>query len=297
MNPVKSIARRSVRFLASLRLLSPKMTAILLHRIQLGRWPDLHNPKDLNEKIMWLEFNTDTSLWSRLADKYEVRSYLQEKGLGRYLLTLYGVYDSVDEIDFNALPDSFAIKMTNGYGQTILVHDKSRTDLVKLRRQIAAWGMKRFGIAGAEPHYSRIRPRIIAEQLLPVAEGELPIDYKFMCFNGKPDTCLLCSGRDADTFHCKFDLYRLPVWQRNINGINLPFRPVRSFAPPLNLDEMLKTAELIAKEFPFVRVDFYEVDGKMFIGELTFTPAAGRIEYITLQTLLDMGNRIDLPDR
>lgn len=298
MNPVKSIARRSVRFLASLRLLSPKMTAILLHRIQLGRWPDLHNPKDLNEKIMWLEFNTDTSPWSRLADKYEVRSYLQEKGLGRYLLPLYGVYDSVDEIDFEKLPDSFAIKSTNGCGQTILVRNKKDISLKSLRTTIARWARKNHGLSSAEPHYTHIPKRIIAEKLLPAPDGSAsatPVDYKFMCYDGKPLYCLVCTNRETRHFHTLLTLFSIPLWEKIEGAVTPGQNEHKDIEKPDSLEEMISCAEMLSKGFPFVRVDLYNINGKVFFGEMTFTPAASRNDSFVPKYLHALGDPIKLP--
>lgn len=303
MNPFRSIARRITRTLASIGWIAPLTAARILYRIKLGRWPDIDNPKDLNEKILRLEFCTDTAIWTRLADKFEVRRFVSERGLDRILVPLYGVWNNAAEIDFNTLPDSFALKSTNGYAQILLISDKSRENTESLRRKAAKWAGKTFGKAGAEPHYARIPPRLMAEKLLspPAPESSLSssaspmlVDYKFMCFDGKPLYCLVCSRRDPATFHPLLSLYSIPDWKK-IDAITPSDAEPDTVAPPPSLSEMIDCAAILSKGFPFVRVDLYDIDGKVMFGEMTFTPAAARIDYFTPDFLLHLGSLIPLP--
>lgn len=299
MHPFRSLLRRSVRTLASAGLISPLSTARWYYRAELGRWPRVDDPVDFNEKLLWLQFNTDTEMWSRLADKYEVRSFVEERGLGHLLPQLYGLWDSAAEVDFDTLPADFALKATDATAQTLLVTDKVKTDISFLRRRMSSWGRKKFGVAGAEPHYARIPHRIIAEQLLgdpdSTRQGRMLVDYKFMCFNGKPMYCLICSERDSKSFHSKLSLYSLPDWQPIPDAVTADFATPRQFEKPALLQEMMQVSACLSAGFPFVRVDLYEIDGKIYFGEMTFTPAAARIRYFTRPWLNHLGALISIP--
>lgn len=319
MNPFRSVARRLTRTLASLGWISPLAAARILYRIKLGRWPDVNDPKDLNEKILRLEFFTDTSMWTRLADKFEVRGFVRERGLENILVPLYGIWNEAGEIDFDTLPDRFALKSTNGYAQILLISDKARENTETIRRKAAKWANKTFGKAGAEPHYARIPARVMAEKLLspssqpssvssselsskphtvsssePPSPAPMLVDYKFLCFGGKPLYCLVCSRRDPKTFHPLLSIYSIPEWKK-IDVIMPRDAEPDPVAPPPSLLEMMDCAATLSKGFPFVRVDLYDIDGKVMFGEMTFTPAAARIDYFTPDFLLHLGSLISIP--
>lgn len=295
MNPIKSISRRAVRFLASRRLLSPRRAAMALYRIAFGRRPDMHSPRDINEKVLWLEFNTDTSRWSELADKVAVHDFVRQRGLAHILTPIYGVWNSADEIDFDTLPDSFVLKATDGSAQCVFVRDKRREDLDALRRRAASWADSKFGFAGAEPHYARIPHRIFAEQILPVPEGKLPVDYKFFCADGRPYALNVSTERDPRTFVCMRELYSLPDYTP-LRGAVVPHLSSRTPHPrPRNLELMMEYAAKLSAGFPFVRVDLYSIGDEIRFGEMTFTPDAGRCLYCTPEGLRILGEPITLP--
>lgn len=295
MNLFRKGLRRGVRFLAAQRIIPPKLDLWLLHVIELGRIPDINHPKDLNEKLMWLAFNSDTSQWSKLADKYEVRKYVEECGLSHILIPLLGVYDTVDTIPFNMLPSSFVIKSNNGSSQTIITTDKTKLDVRKACKEIENWQSEKFGLASGEVHYLKIQPRIVVEKLISGENGSLPVDYKFMCFNGKVHSCLVCSERDDKDFECKRNLIDPHTWKEFPNSVSGSYHgKMEDLKRPENLDEMIKVAERLSSGFPFVRVDLYNVDGKIYFGELTFSPSGFRIASITHPMLLEMGNLLQL---
>lgn len=286
--------RKGVKFLAGKKLIPAKTTFFLLHMIELLRIPDLKNPKDLNEKLMWLALNTDTSEWSRLSDKYEVRKFIASRGLGDILIPLSGVYDKVEEINFDEVPDAFVIKSTNGSAQNIIVKDKSKINTEAIIKEIVKWQKTKFGLASGEPHYLRIKPKLIIEKLLETKDHKLPVDYKFMCFNGKVHSCLVCSQRDDKTFVSKRNLFDVKTWQEITNSINPSYHGDISNTPkPLNLDKMVDIAKKISEGFPFVRVDLYNIEGKIYFGEMTFSPSGCRIASINHHTLSEMGKLIN----
>lgn len=144
----------------------PMLLANYYYKNVMGHDINWSNPIDLNEKINWLKFKTDTSIWTTLADKYLVRNYIEEKGLGHLLPKLYGVWNNADDIDFEKLPNQFVLKTNHGCGTVILVKDKSTIDYASVRKQMNHWLTIRFGLETVEPHYLAIKPLITAEELL-----------------------------------------------------------------------------------------------------------------------------------
>lgn len=294
MNFFLKALRRSVQILAERGLLKPLTTARLLHLAECRRWPDLRDPRDMNEKIMYLEFFSDTSEWPRLADKVAVRDFVASKGFADILIPLLGVYRTADEIDFDALPESFVLKSNNGSAQAVVVDDKSAADLDAIRRTASHWFDKQFGIASGEPHYTRIPPLIMAEKRLQAPGGPLPTDYKIHCFDGRPLLCLVCTDRSAKDFHSCFNFYDTESWTELPGTVREERRVKHPLPRPSHLREMLSIASELSKGFPFVRIDLYEVDGKVWFGEMTFTPTAARADYLPYDALLRFGDLITI---
>lgn len=289
---LRGLARRTVMQLAKWRLLSGRKASILLHRILLGRFPDLNPPKDLNEIIIFLSHYTDISDWPRLADKYAVREYVREKIGDHILVPLYQAADTPDDIDFDALPQSFVVKITDGFARNIIIRDKSQADISGIKKKLKKWMTEKH--IGDEPHYLKIKRKIIVEQLLPgPMEGIAPVDYKFICVNGTPLYCLACSNRDMTTFRSQFTLYRLPGWE-DTDGITPGWESKEGVSKPELLNEMMEYAGILSKGFPLVRIDLYQVEGKIYFGEITFTSCAGREMKIKQEMLTEIGQKVDL---
>ena len=145
---------------------NPEKMFSILHKRATGVYLNIDNPKTLDDKIAYMAFRTDTSEWSRLADKVRVREYVEECGYGEYLPRLYGTWEHADEIDFDKLPQAFVIKTNNASATNILVRDKSRIDIAAVRKQLDEWLMMDYGYRTCQPHYSRIKPLILAEEFL-----------------------------------------------------------------------------------------------------------------------------------
>lgn len=275
--------------------ISPKWGADVIYKRFFHRKINWENPKNLQEKTYWLLFNTDTEMWSKCADKYRVREYIKEKGAEEILTTLYGQWDNVDDIDFNALPDKFVLKANNGCGSVIAVTDKSKLDIDAVKKKLKQWMKYPFGYNGSQFHYLRIKPCIIAEQLLEEV-GETKtlsphslVDYKIWCFNGEPESIIVVFDRAPGyTQQMLFDLEWKDLSPKTFKADYYK----KPFPKPKNLDKMLNYARLLSKGFPEVRTDFYNIDGKIFFGELTFTAGYGDLtdEYYTY-----LGSRFKLP--
>lgn len=261
--------------------ISPELNTRILYYYKYGRRINLKDPTEFHEKLLWLKiyrYNNDPIV-RQCADKWRVREYVTAKTGGATLNELYGVYDNPEEIDWNALPESFVIKCNIGSGNNIIVPDKSLTDYNATLDQIRTWDIKGAGVAHAEMHYQGVAEKIIIEKYLGTHDGKVPEDYKLYCFNGKVLAILYMTGRFTDHaanafYDSEWNYLGVPIQgagkyiERGIDLQNLPSRPE-------SLDEMIHTAEQLSQDFPFVRIDFYDINGRAVFGEMTFTPAGG----------------------
>ena len=233
-----------------------------------GREVNLEYPVRFSEKLQWYKLHHRDPLMQRCADKYAVREYLQEIGYGHLLNELYGVYQSVREIDFDALPEQFVLK--------VIVPDKAKLNRRQTKWMLASWLRQEISWSGREWVYHGMPRRIIAERFLQDETGELR-DYKFFCFNGKPCFMQLEVGRFTD--HNTRNFYDMD-WQLMPFGKELPHNPNIHVEKPDKFDEMKQIAADLCKPFQYVRVDLYQVGGKVYFGELTFFPAGGAPDFV-----------------
>lgn len=272
-----------------LYLIDPRLTADRYYsKHHGGAKPNLDSPQTLEEKNIWLALRTDTEIWSMLSDKYAVRKYIEYCGESQILNMLYCKCDSVKEIDFNKLPQKFVIKSNNGCGTVMIIENKSKMDELRLKRIIRKWLKERsFGYIGYNGHYLRIKPCIIIEKSLQDAKGNLPIDYKLFCSYGEVFLIEVCLGRSVGQHdvHARFyDTDWNVVYDNGSSSEN-------DIKKPETFDEMVRICGNLAGKFPFVRVDFYEVEGDVIFGELTFTP--GFVNF-TDSMNLKYGSYVDL---
>ncbi len=274
--------------------ISPKTLASIQYQRGFGKKIDWNKPKDINEKINWLKFNTDTATWTTLADKYSVRAYVERMGLGDMLVELYGHWNHAEDINWESLPNEFIMKTNNGSGEVFICKNKADIDIAALtanfRKQLAV----KFGRSMGEPHYNKIKPCIIAEELLdckkqPIASSSL-IDYKIWSFDGKPAYIWVCYNRTPDSVQVA--LYDIDWNFHPEYSISTPHY-ILADAPiprPKSLDKMLYAAAVLSKGFPELRVDLYEVDAKPYFGELTFSSAGGFNDFYTSEFLRILGD-------
>lgn len=272
------------------------------HLLRMRRFAKLRNPQDLNEKILWMTLHTDTTEWSRLADKYEVRKYVKECGLEETLVKQYGLYNSMAEVDFNKLPNAFVLKPTHGSGDVVVVRDKSKANLEEIREKIQKELDEYICTSAAELHYMRIPHRVVAEELLindSVSEkySATLIDYKIWCFNGKAQFVWVCMNR----FVRNKDGAEVMTYDRDWNAhpeycrVTPDFSLADPMPKPANYDTMLEVAETLATKFPIVRVDLYNLNGKIYFGEMTFTSYGAIMDFYTDEFLQKAGSMIVLP--
>lgn len=276
----KIVSKAKVKVLAKF---FPKYLANKTYKSIFRKNINWKEPKNLIEKIYWLQLNTDTTLWTLCADKYRVREFVKEKGCEEILNELYGKWDNANDIDFSILPNEFVLKINNSCGQIILVKDKSTLDYNKTRKKLNSWLKSDYGYDGAQLHYTRIKPCIIAEKILinDNSSNSSLVDYKIWCFDGKPECILVASERTWNESG-SIDKYCLSMYDtnwKNISDIALNNKGKHyngsDFDKPASLNEMLEYAKLLSKDFKEVRVDFYEINKKPVFGELTFTTGYG----------------------
>lgn len=273
----------------------PKALANDFHKGLVGYDINWQKPQTLNEKINWQKIYSDTTQWSRLADKYLVRDYVKERIGEDKLVKLYGVWEKAEDIDFDKLPAQFVLKTNHGAGTILPVTDKTMLNIPATIVKLNEWLHLRFGYRTFEPHYLKIKPLLIAEELLINDSGfsSSLVDYKVYCFDGKPFCILVCSDRTIGE-QAHFTYYDLN-WNRMPDVLIDKLKPFQANVPkPKHLDLLLDCAEKLAKGHPQVRVDFYIVKDKIYFGEMTFTSEGGYDGDVTREFCTEMGSHITL---
>jgi hypothetical protein len=254
----------------SLGLLCDRDFCRLQYFRHLRRWPSLENPQTFNEQVLWLKVNYRNPLLHTCADKYTVRQYVEEQAGSEYLIPLIGVFQSVEEIDFDKLPDQFALKVSHGSGWNILCADKNLFDIPTAQRRLRTWLRKDFYRVGREWAYRGLTPRIVCEKYLAGPDGQPPWDYKFHCFAGEPRYVQVDYGRFTQHTRALYDI----EWNRLPCQLEYAVAK-QSTPPPQTLETMISLARSLSRPFPYVRVDLYELGQSVFFGELTFYPGKG----------------------
>ena len=287
-NPYKLIIYLNNRHL--INWFPDKYYLSLAYRAKIGKNLNLNAPKSFNEKIQWLKLYDRNPNYTKMVDKLKVKEYISEKIGNEYIIPTIGVYNKSNEINFNELPNQFVIKCTHDSGSTIVCKNKDKFDYKLAKKKINNNLKRNYFYCGREWVYKNIKPQIIIEEYL---KSDNIKDYKFMCFNGEPKCILVCSERDANNNAFK-EFYdtkwnKLPFGRKE-NEIN------QSIAEqPKNLEKMLELSKILAKNIPFVRVDFYEINNKIYFGELTFYPASGFEKFYPEEWDYKLGSWLSLP--
>lgn len=274
---------------------------VVPYRAELEAWYNrvcgpinLDRPRTFNEKIQWSKIYDSTPIKTKLADKYLVRDWVANKIGDKYLIPLLGVYDSFEEIDFEKLPNQFVIKCNHGCAYNIIVKDKSKLDLAEVKEKLDKWMSENFAFKnGSELHYRDIEPKITIEKYIENKNsgGDL-YDYKFWCFGGKVYYIQFLSERNIDGLKMAFYDKK---WHKQNFTYDHPLDK-KTIPCPDNLQEMIKLAETLSKDFNHVRVDFYRLDdGTIYFGEMTFTSASGKCGWSNEKYNRFFGHLIKLP--
>lgn len=267
----------------------------VLYRVIMGRKLNLKNPKEYNEKLQWLKLNDRKPEYSTMVDKYEVRGYIEDLLGDKYLIPCLGIYDSVDDIDIDALPDRFVLKCTHDSGSVEICKDKSSFDIEGARHRLSQAMKRNYYATYREWPYKYVKPRIIAEGYLEGDGGDLK-DYKVMCFNGEAKIIEVHENRFVEgkvhtqTFYDR-EWGIVPLTQVETVTVDRPGER------PRQLDEILRLSELIAKDMYHARIDWYIEGDKIYFGEITFFDGSGFESFSTPEMERMLGDMINLPEK
>lgn len=263
-------------------------------KLTMGYKLDLDNPKTFNEKMQWLKLNDRNTEYTKMVDKYSAKEYVGSIIGKEYIIETIGIYDKFDDINFSDLPDKFVIKPTHTSGDIYICNDKSKIDYLELKKRVNKWLKRNYYKIHREWPYKNIEPKIIIEKYMDDTKYHELVDYKIMCFNGDPEIIFTCTER--------FSNEGLKVTFFDLNWEKLPFErhypsSSRNIKKPNNFDKMLELSKKLSKDIPFVRVDWYEINGKLYFGELTFYPGSGYEEFTPEEWDTIIGQKIKLPRR
>ena len=251
---------------------------------------NLFHPKTFNEKLQWLKINDRRNIYTVMVDKYEMKKYV-EKIIGKeYCIKTLGIYNNFDEIDFNKLPDQFVIKCTHDSGSLFIVKDKNKFNKKEAKIKINK-GLRNNGFNYArEWSYKNVKPRIIVEEFMVDESGLELKDYKVFCFNGKAEYVEVDFNR--------FIEHKLNPYDFNWKPLNFCDKSKNDYSAkihkPKKLKEMKEIAEKLSKNIDFLRVDFYSIDDKIYVGELTLYPGAGFIDFKPESVDIKYGNKLNI---
>ena len=278
------------------RILPDSVYLGLLYRFSMKKKLNLKNPQTFNEKLQWLKLYDRNPEYTKMADKYAVRKYIEEKIGEEYLIPLLGVWDSFEEIDFESLPDQFVLKCTHDSGGLVICRDKKHFDVNAAKLKINKCMKRNYFWQNREWPYKNIKPKIIAEKFMIDTDDanskEGLTDYKFYCFGGTAQFAYVSTGLEN---HATARISFVTLDWEQAPFRRMDFEPfVQLPKKPKHLDKMLELAKILSYEIPFVRVDFYEIDDKIYFGEITFFPGSGMVKLEPVEWDYKLGEMIKL---
>lgn len=273
--------------------MSDKMYLKMIYRIKMGKKLNLDNPQTYNEKLQWIKLYDRREEYTRMVDKYEVKDYVSKIIGEEYIIPTLSVWNNENEIDFDSLPNQFVLKCTHDSGGLVICKDKSKLNKEAVKKKLAEclkhsffWGMREWP-------YKNVKPRVIAEQYMEDETGELR-DFKFFCFDGEVKALFIATDRTKSE-ETKFDFFdedfnHLAFTNGHPNAEIPPSKPVC-------FEEMKSLAAKLSKGIPQVRVDFYEIRGKVYFGEMTFFHWSGMTPFVPEEWDYTFGSWIKLPNK
>ena len=259
--------------------------------LKFGKELNLDNPETFNEKLQWLKLNDRKDVYTTMVDKYEVKEYVKNAIGEQYIIPTLGIYDRFEDIDFNELPDRFVMKCTHDSGGLVIVKDKKELNIKTAKRKINKSLKRNYYRNNREWPYKNVKPRIIIEEYMEDKKDRELRDYKLFCFNGKFEIMFIATNRQGEGETC-FDFFdkkfnHLSFTNGHPNAVDLPHKPS-------SFDEMVKLAEKLSKGIPQVRIDFYNVDDRVYFGEMTFFHWSGLVPFEPPEWDKKIGDMIDL---
>lgn len=253
---------------------------------------DLENPKTFSEKLQWLKVNYREPIQTVMVDKHEAKHFIAHRVGDQYIIPTLAVWDSVEDIDFDALPNQFVLKCTHDSGGIVICKDKSSLDREAAKAKLRASLKRDYSKIAREWAYQNVPRRIIAEKYISELGNDDLLDYKMYSFHGEPKLTVVCSDRFSKT-GTRMNFYDIN-WEPM--GIHFGHYPPLSteFPKPATYEEMKRLTAELSKDCPFLRVDFYEIKGRLYIGELTFFPGAGLEQFCPMTKDYELGEWLHL---
>lgn len=276
------------------RIIPDELYLKILYRGYVGKKLNLDEPKSYNEKLQWLKLHDRNGMYTKLVDKYEVKEIVASLIGSEYIIPTLGIWDSFDEIDFDSLPNRFVLKCTHDSGGVVICKDKSRFDYANARKKLTGSLGKNFYWEGREWPYKNVRPRIIAEAFMEDTSSKELDDFKFFCFDGQPRALFIATDRQNSLTDTKFDFFDMDY--NHLDFTNGHECAVPTPSKPSTFDIMKELATKLSNGIPHVRVDFYEVDGKVYFGEMTFFHWSGLVPFVPEKWDYTFGSWLSLPN-
>lgn len=289
----KNILKR-VKYL--FRFLPDKLYVQLYYFSKMGKFINFKNPQTFNEKIQWIKLYDRKPLYTSLVDKYEVKKYVSDLIGEEYIIPTIGIYDKFEDIDFNKLPKQFVIKCTHDSDGLVIVKDKDKLNIQEAKKKIEKALKYNFYYIGREWPYKNVKPRILIEQYMEDNVDKELRDYKFYCFDGYVKTIMVATNRQSKTEELCFDYFdgdynHLELTNHwHPNAKNIPHKPTK-------FEEIKKIAQKLSKGFAHIRADFYEVNGRVYFGEITFFDMSGCLKINPKDWEKEWGDLIKLPEK
>lgn len=265
----------------------------VMYMIEMGKKMNLKNSQTFNEKLQWLKLYDRNPEYTKMVDKYEAKGFVANIIGSEYIIPTLGIYDKFEEIDFNKLPEQFVIKCTHNSGGLIICKDKYKLNIEETKNKINRNLRKNYFYSGREWPYKNVKPRIIIEKYMASEEQEELIDYKFFCFNGEPKYLYVSEGLS------NHETAKISFADMEYNRTNFYRKDYQPFSvlpqKPLNFEKMKELARKLSEKLSFMRVDFYEIEGKIYFGELTFYPCSGYISFEPEKYDKILGDMLILP--
>lgn len=261
------------------------------YKLEMNQKLNLKEPKTFNEKLQWLKLYDRKPEYTKMVDKYEAKKYVADIIGEEYIIPTLGVWDKFEDIDFTKLPNQFVLKPTHASGNVFICKNKDEIDYKKLKKTVQKWLKRNYYLVHREWPYKNVRPRIIAEQYMVDESGTELKDYKFFCFNGEPKLLFVAKDRPYAT---KFNYY-------DMDFKKLPFKQhYKNFndyiEKPKGFEKMIELSRKLSKDIPHVRVDFYDINGKVYFGELTFYHLSGFEKFEPEEWDRILGDMLELPN-
>ena len=276
-------------------IVSDRFYLKVMFRLKMGYWMDIDNPQTYNEKLQWLKIYNRRPEYTHMVDKYAVKEYVASIIGQQYIIPTLGVWDSVDDIDFDSLPSQFVLKCTHDSGGIVICTDKSQLDIDAAKAKLKAGLKTDYYPRSREWPYKDVPHRIIAEQYMVDESGYELKDYKFFCFDGQPKALFVASDRSHPTEETKFDFF-------DIEFNHLPFtnghpNSTKPVLKPQGYDTMCALAAKLSEGMPHARIDFYDINGYIYFGEITFFHWGGFVLFSPMEWDYTFGNWLTLPEK